>query len=267
MKVMTEPPETNDQVFVTQQDLDRLIKKLDTGERLATLSSVKLGEEAGTDLARKRFYAFRQLMRPDMHWNWWTREVSDHLEQFYRDMLAGKRPRLALMAPPQHGKTLLITPIGRLATKELGPSRGSHRSRAATSVCCSASGRRRFSIRDHRRSGHRQGLEPRRSRRPGQGPQGSQFKDQPTTPFGVGSSDDFYSRLDDKAGVLIIMTRWHVDDLLGRLLERHLHCLVGGTRAELENHCRNCPDDRRIRSATDRSASPARRSWSRTPSR
>ena len=98
-----------DPVFVTQQDLDRLIKELDTSKRLATFSPVKLGDEAGADLARKRFYAFRQLMRPGTRWNWWMREVSDHLEQFYYDMLDGLRPRLALMAPPQHGKTLLIT--------------------------------------------------------------------------------------------------------------------------------------------------------------
>jgi hypothetical protein len=32
----------------------------------------------------------------------------DHLEQFYYDMLDGLRPQLALMAPPQHGKTKLL---------------------------------------------------------------------------------------------------------------------------------------------------------------
>jgi len=103
MDVTTEPPERDNPVFVTQEDLDRLTKELDTGERLETLSPVKLGEEAGADLARKRFYAFRQLVHPDMRRNWWMREVSDHLEQFYYDMLDGERPRLALMAPPQHG--------------------------------------------------------------------------------------------------------------------------------------------------------------------
>jgi hypothetical protein len=60
-------------------------------------------------LARERFYKFRQLIHPGMIWNWWTREVSDHLEQFYYDMQDGLRPRLALMSPPQHGKSFLAT--------------------------------------------------------------------------------------------------------------------------------------------------------------
>ena len=32
--------------------------------------------------------------------------------------------------------------------------------------------------------------------------------------------DDFFSRFANDAGLLVIMTRWHVDDLLGRALER-----------------------------------------------
>ncbi len=34
-------------------------------------------------------------------------------------------------------------------------------------------------------------------------------------------SDDFMTRFDKDAGMLVIMTRYHVDDLLGRMLERH----------------------------------------------
>jgi predicted phage terminase large subunit-like protein len=33
-------------------------------------------------------------------------------------------------------------------------------------------------------------------------------------------TDDFFTRFSDSAGLLIIMTRWHVDDLLGRFMER-----------------------------------------------
>jgi hypothetical protein len=33
--------------------------------------------------------------------------------------------------------------------------------------------------------------------------------------------DEFYSRLDDTAGVLVIMTRWHVGGFLDRFLEWH----------------------------------------------
>ena len=54
--------------------------------------------------AREHFVAFRQYMRPDAVWNWWTQDVALELQQFYDDMVAGRRPKLALMAPPQHGK-------------------------------------------------------------------------------------------------------------------------------------------------------------------
>jgi hypothetical protein len=32
--------------------------------------------------------------------------------------------------------------------------------------------------------------------------------------------DDFYTRFSDTAGLIIIMTRWHMDDLVGRYIER-----------------------------------------------
>src|SRR6516225_5701228 len=56
-------------------------------------------------LARESFYDFRRLIRPDMTWGWWPRCVCMELQQFYQDMQAGKRPKLAMMAPPQHGKS------------------------------------------------------------------------------------------------------------------------------------------------------------------
>lgn len=34
-------------------------------------------------------------------------------------------------------------------------------------------------------------------------------------------TDDFSTRLDDKAGIIITMTRWHRDDLVGRLIEKY----------------------------------------------
>jgi hypothetical protein len=64
-------------------------------------------------LARERFFRFRQLIHPGMIWNWWTREVSDHLEQFYYDMLDGLRPRLALMSPPPRSGLSWMTAASR----------------------------------------------------------------------------------------------------------------------------------------------------------
>ena len=58
--------------------------------------------------ARNDFATFRQLKRPTVVWGWWIEEVARQLMRFYRDLLAGRRPKLVLMAPPQHGKTITI---------------------------------------------------------------------------------------------------------------------------------------------------------------
>jgi hypothetical protein len=65
---------------------------------------LELSVEAGADLARRYFRSFRKLMRPDMLNNWWTFEIAEHMQQFYNDLVAGKRAKLALMTGPQHGK-------------------------------------------------------------------------------------------------------------------------------------------------------------------
>ena len=40
---------------------------------------------------------------------WWQHEVAKELQLFYRSFSNGERPKLVLMAPPQHGKTQLVT--------------------------------------------------------------------------------------------------------------------------------------------------------------
>ena len=44
-----------------------------------------------------------------MLWDWWPQEVSEKLQQFYKDLKDGKRPKVAIMAPPQHGKSTAAT--------------------------------------------------------------------------------------------------------------------------------------------------------------
>ena len=58
--------------------------------------------------ARESFWAFRKNLRYGtmMLWGWWVELVAVELQQFYQDFVAGRRPRVALMAPPQHGKSL-----------------------------------------------------------------------------------------------------------------------------------------------------------------
>jgi hypothetical protein len=40
---------------------------------------------------------------------WWPKEIARHLQIFYNDLVAGKRPKLAIAAPPQHGKPMAVT--------------------------------------------------------------------------------------------------------------------------------------------------------------
>lgn len=58
--------------------------------------------------ARSDFLAFRKLVNPKDKWGWWQAEIAQELQRFYDDMVAGKRPKLVIQAPPQHGKSVQI---------------------------------------------------------------------------------------------------------------------------------------------------------------
>jgi hypothetical protein len=59
--------------------------------------------------ARDDFAAYRKVIRREMLWDWWPQEVSEKLQQFYQDLKDSKRPKVAIMAPPQHGKSTAAT--------------------------------------------------------------------------------------------------------------------------------------------------------------
>ncbi|MCO1498186.1 hypothetical protein M3M48_09175, partial [Limosilactobacillus reuteri] len=54
------------------------------------------------------FLAFRKLINPKNKWGWWQEEVAQELQQFFDDLMAGKRPKLVIQAPPQHGKSVQV---------------------------------------------------------------------------------------------------------------------------------------------------------------
>ena len=82
--------------------------------------------------ARELFGVPQELRYGTMLWGWWVELVAVELQQFYQDFVAGRRPRLALMAPPQHGKSLTAIdfiawisgriPISRLSSHRTQPS-------------------------------------------------------------------------------------------------------------------------------------------------
>nr|WP_314272421.1 hypothetical protein [uncultured Kingella sp.] len=76
---------------------------------LSNREKLELVKEWKLRQARNDFYAFRQLIHPQNAWGWWTAEVSAALQQYYQDLKDGLKPRLLIQAPPQHGKSALVT--------------------------------------------------------------------------------------------------------------------------------------------------------------
>src|SRR5450759_4701381 len=81
----------------------------DRSKLQVTSYDVQLLEELAQARARESFLEFRRYIRPQLIIGWWVREVAQKLQRFYKDFVAGERPKLALMAPPQHGKSWAVT--------------------------------------------------------------------------------------------------------------------------------------------------------------
>lgn len=59
--------------------------------------------------ARSRLHDFITYMNPEYVTSYFSREVCDALDEFVDDMQAGKRPVIILGAPPQHGKSDIVS--------------------------------------------------------------------------------------------------------------------------------------------------------------
>jgi hypothetical protein len=209
--------------------------------------------------ARGSFEQFRTMIDPVIVKSWWQRHAAWALQWFYEDIEAGKRPKLVLQAPPQHGKSRLVTDFVTWAagknpdlstiftsySDELGTTANLRFQRILelpvyrkiwfntrlagygeegrwqrnTSVCeyVQHKGSFRVTTVNGQITGH--GLD-------------IGVVDDPIKARAEASSktirdktwnwlvDDFFSRFADHAGLLMIMTRWHVDDPVGRWIER-----------------------------------------------
>jgi predicted phage terminase large subunit-like protein len=205
---------------------------------------------------RDSFYWFRRLIRPEMKTNWWTDCIEADLQRFYEDLAAGKRPKVAMMAPPQHGKSWAATDFiawvaGRnpdlktifasfsetlgmrtnLDVQRILKSPGFQLAFPLTEIdkhgwVCNTDlieyVNRRGSFRNTTVNGQINGMElhlgviddPVKGRIEANS---AQIRERTWAWF----ADDFLSRFSENSGMLIIMTRWHVDDLLGRFIERY----------------------------------------------
>jgi hypothetical protein len=70
-----------------------------TAERLDAIT------EANAAAARESFAVFRRTIRPGMLWSPFVGLITRELQKFHEAFVAGKRPKLAMMTPPQHGKS------------------------------------------------------------------------------------------------------------------------------------------------------------------
>jgi predicted phage terminase large subunit-like protein len=227
----------------------------------AVLTAAKL-DEIKYAAAAKNFPLYRNVIRPNMIWGWWVEEVAWQLQRFYEEFEAGLRPKLALEAPPQHGKSWSVTDFiswvaGRRPDKktifgsysdELGIRTNLDLQRILTSetyhkifpdtiieesnvVTISDRWKRNSSLiefigqagsfRNTTVAGQINGLElhlgviddPLKGRAEAQSPT---IRDKTWEWF----ASDFLSRFAKDGSLLIVMTRWHVDDILGRYIAK-----------------------------------------------
>jgi hypothetical protein len=58
--------------------------------------------------AKDNFWVYRQYINPSLKLSWFQKEIAYALMQFYEDYKAGRRPKLIIEAPPQHGKSVQV---------------------------------------------------------------------------------------------------------------------------------------------------------------
>lgn len=206
------------------------------------------------------FLLFRRQVREELTGqpllvNWWIQELCVHLTDFYNDWIAGRRPRLAIFSPPQHGKSWFVRDFIAFAagksprfktifssySQMLGHDANAEIQRIMQLDCY----KRMFGwmrvgtpgwkltqdtieYPGHRGSFYNTTIDGQIT--------GKGFDlgviDDPHKGFSEARSPverekvwnwfvgDFMSRQSQNAGLLMVMTRWHVDDLAGRYLDR-----------------------------------------------
>ncbi len=224
-------------------------------------ADLEILEDLAQREARRSFWAFRQYLNPKNKMGWFQREVAINLQQFADDLLANRRPKLVIQAPPQHGKSTQVLDFlswlagvdpdlqtiytsfsdrlgvrGNLRLQRIYDSAKYQRifpdTRIAKSNAVTISSqtlRNREILEYTGRDGYFRNTtvggaitgeslnlgvvdDPVKGREQA----GSEtIRDKIWDWF----TDDFFTRFsDEKSGLLCILTRWHLDDPIGRLL-------------------------------------------------
>jgi len=204
--------------------------------------------------ARESFYAYRQYINPKMKLGWWQREVSHLLQAFYVALMDGVRPKLVIQAPPQHGKSILIVdflswvagkhPDFRTIYASFSERLGVRANLRMQRILSSDKYRKIFP--DTKLGSGKDGVLRNHDILEYAGTEGY-FRNTTVRGSITGESldlgviddpikgreqarsvtvrnatwewltDDFLTRFSEDAGLLCILTRWHVDDPIGRL--------------------------------------------------
>ncbi len=210
--------------------------------------------------SRLDFWQFRQLINPGMKQGWWQKEVARELQQFAEDFLSGKAPKLVIEAPPQHGKSVQIVDLiawlaGRDPDRQtiytsFSDRLGIRANLRLQRIFTSSIYNRIFpNTKINKRSSVSGQYTRNREMLEYVGNQGS-FRNTTVRGSITGESldlgviddpikgradansvtirnaawdwftDDFLTRFSEDGALLVILTRWHVDDPVGRLLTK-----------------------------------------------
>lgn len=210
--------------------------------------------------SRVNFLAYRQYMRGhDFKYNWFIADMCKQLQDFYIDLVAGKRPVLLIQSPPQHGKSWTVADFISWLSGKNPALRTIYATYSDTlGVRCNLSQQRQMSsykynqiFPDTMLGDKTHGCVRNTNLLEFIGPDGKvtngQFRNTTTGGPVTGESldlgviddavkgreqansitwsqkiwewftDDFGTRFSENAGLLVVMTRWTVHDIIGRL--------------------------------------------------
>jgi len=230
------------------------------------MNSVDLYEQIALHEARSNFWNYRQYIngggkRP-MLVGWYQRKVARTLQQFFYDLKAGKRPKLIIQAPPQHGKSYQVIdaitwyvghdPDLRIIYTSFSDRLGIRANLRVQRILESEKYKKLFteprmgreaaakSIRRAQRTTDliefigRDGFFRNTTVKGAITGEGLDLGiiDDPLKGRDAANSennrnsvwdwftDDFFTRFSDEAGFITILTRWHIDDPVGRMKDK-----------------------------------------------
>jgi len=229
-------------------------------EQSLTKRDLWLLEQLAIKQARNDFYAYRCYIRPKMEQGWFTEELARIATQFYEELIAGQRPKYAIEAPPQHGKSTLVVDLiswvagkhpdfkqmytsfserlgirANLSLQRIFDSDKYKKIFPETKISSSGTNDKFGAIRNRdlvefiNKDGCFRNTTV-KGQITGESLDIGYIDDPIKGRDAAGSeiirnaiwdwfTDDFFTRFSDQAGMLFVMTRWHIDDPLSRAQE------------------------------------------------